>query len=111
MNGFCHSVGNSSFLLVFLAVLLAGSRPANAQSQIGHAKTPPALQSSAAKRGLSFSVGVHGLDSLSFNGQSFLVSPESGELQQQKSVFRVLVDAFLPRSSSPSASPTKNTDT
>ena len=56
-------------------------------------------------------MGAHGLDSLSFNGQSLLVSPESGELQQQKSVFRALVDALLPRSSSPTPTPTKNTDT
>jgi hypothetical protein len=56
-------------------------------------------------------VGAHGLDSLSFNGQSLLLSPESGELQQQKSVFRALVDALLPRSSSPTATPSKNTDT
>ena len=62
-------------------------------------------------QGLNFVVGAHGLDSLSFNGQSLLVSPESGELQQQKSVFRALLDALLPRSSSPSATPNKNTDT
>jgi len=51
------------------------------------------------------------VDSISFNGQSLLLSPERGELQQQKSVFRALVDALLPRSSSPSATPTKNTNT
>jgi hypothetical protein len=56
-------------------------------------------------------VGAHGLNSLSFNGQSLLVSPESGELRQQKSVFRSLLDTFLPRSSLPSATPTKSTDT
>jgi hypothetical protein len=63
------------------------------------------------KAGLNFVVGAHGLDSLSFNGQSLLVSPESGELQQQKSVFRVLVDALFPRSSSSTATPSNNPDT
>jgi len=111
MSGFCCSVRNSSFLQLFLSVLFAGSCAANAQSQSGQARTTPVLQSSAAKRGLSFSVGAHGVDSISFNGQSLLLSPERGELQQQKSVFRALVDALLPRSSSPNATPIKNTNT
>src|SRR5437867_667746 len=72
---------------------------------------PAVLQSPASKQGLNFAVGAHGLDSLSFNGQSLLVSPESGELQPQKSVFRAVLDALVPRSSSPSATPNKNTDT
>src|SRR5262245_42577415 len=111
MSGSCYSIRNSSFPFLFLSVLFVGWCPAKAQSQSGRAETRSALQSSAAKRGLSFVVGAHGLDSLSFNGESLLVSPESGELQQQKSVFRALVDALLPRSSSSSATPTKNTDT
>lgn len=44
-------------------------------------------------------MGAHGLDSLSFNGQSLLVSLESGELQPQKSVFRAMLEALFPRSS------------
>ena len=56
-------------------------------------------------------MGAHGLDSLSFNGQSLLVSPESGELQPQKSVFRAVLDALLPRSSPPVATPDKKADT
>jgi hypothetical protein len=56
-------------------------------------------------------VGARGLDSLSFNGQSLLVSPESGQLQPQKSVFRAVLDALVPRSSLPSATPIKNTNT
>ena len=56
-------------------------------------------------------MGAHGLDSLSFNGQSLLVSPESGELQPQKSVFRAVLDALVPRSSPPVATPNKQTDT
>jgi len=56
-------------------------------------------------------VGAHGLDSLSFNGQSLLVSPESGELQPQKSVFRAVLDALLSRSPSPITTPSKHADT
>jgi hypothetical protein len=103
------------FLPVFFVLFVLGifnpTCPANAQSQSGRARTTPARQYPAAKQGLNFVVGAHGLDSLSFNGQSLLVSPESGELQPQKSVFRAVLDALLPRSSSPSATPNKNTDT
>jgi hypothetical protein len=98
----------------FVLVVLGIFNPtcsANAQSQSGQARTTPARQYPAAKRGLSFSVGAHGLDSLSFNGQSLLVSPESGELQPQKSVFRAVLDALVPRSSSQVATTNKNTDT
>ena len=77
----------------------------------GRPGQPPPVQSPAAKQGLNFVVGAHGLDSLSFNGQSLLVSPESGELQPQKSVFRAVLDALLPRSSSPVATPNKQADT
>ena len=56
-------------------------------------------------------MGAHGLDSLSFNGQSLLVSPESGELQPQKSVFRAVLDALLPRSASRVATPNRTSDT
>src|SRR5947208_14161046 len=72
---------------------------------------PAVLQSPASKQGLNFAVGAHGLDSLSFNGESLLVSPESGELQPQKSVFRAVVDALLPHSSSRVATPNKQADT
>jgi hypothetical protein len=104
-------VTRHSFLSILVLTIFAGATLVKAQSQSSQAGAKPALQSSAAKCGLSFSVGAHGLDSLSVNGQSLLVSPESGELQQEKSVFRSLVDALLPRSLSPSATPTKNTDT
>ncbi len=56
-------------------------------------------------------MGAHGLDSLSFNGQSLLVSPERGELQPQKSVFRAVLDALVPRSSPRVATPDKKADT
>ena len=56
-------------------------------------------------------MGDHGLDSLSFNGKSLLVSPESGQLQPQKSLFRAVLDALLPGSSSGVATPKKKNDT
>ena len=96
--------------MLFVLGIFNPTCPANAQSQSGQARTTPARQYPAAKRGLNFVVGAHGLDSLSFNGQSLLVSPESGELQPQKSVFRAVLDALLPRSSSQVATPNKQTD-
>src|SRR5262249_5167903 len=81
---------------------------AKAEKERGQAVATP---SSIPKEGLNFSIGNRGIESLSFNGQSLLASPESGELQPQKSVFRAVLVAFLPRSSSLSATPNKNTDT
>lgn len=105
---------NRSLINFFLALLAAtvfgDTGPTKTESQPNETATRPFLESPAPKRGLEFSVGNRGLESLSFNGQLLLVSSESGELQQQKSVFRVLVDALLPGPSSPSARPTKNTD-
>ena len=99
------------FFVLFVLGIFNPTCPANAQSQSGQARTTPARQSPAAKQGLNFVVGAHGLDSLSFNGQSLLVSPESGELQPQKSVFRAVLDALVPRSSPRVATPNKQTDT
>jgi hypothetical protein len=99
------------FFVLFVLGIFNPKCPANAQSHSGQARTTPARQYPAAKRGLSFSVGAHGLDSLSFNGQSLLVSPESGELQPQKSVLRTVLDALLPRPSSLVATPNKPADT
>ena len=94
--------------LAFLAAtVFADTSPIKGESQQNRTPTPAALQSPASKQGLNFVVGAHGLDSLSFNGQSLLVSPESGELQPQKSVFRAVLDAILPRSSSQVATPKK----
>src|SRR6266566_7169570 len=99
------------FFVVFVSGIFNPTCPANAQSQSGQARTTPARQYPAVKRGLNFVVGAHGLDSLSFNGQSLLVSPESGELQPQKSVFRAVLDALVPRSSPRVATPDKKADT
>jgi hypothetical protein len=99
------------FFVLFVLGIFAPTCPANAQSQSGQARTTPAHQSLPANGGLDFSVGPRGLDSLSFNGQSLLRSGQSGELQPQKSVFRAVLDAILPRSSSHVATTNKNTDT
>src|SRR6266513_1944351 len=90
------------FLPVFFVLFALG---------ISFPTCPANAQSPAPKQGLNFVVGSHGLDSLSFNGQSLLASPENGELQPQKSVFRAVLDALLPRSSSQVATPNKQTDT
>jgi hypothetical protein len=100
-----------SFVGLFLSIVFAGASPGKAQSQASQAKTPPAHQSSPVKRGLDFSIGNRGLESLSFNGQSLLVSNENGELRPQKSVFRAVLDALLPRSSPGVATPNKKGDT
>lgn len=100
------------FFLAFLAAtVFADTTPVKSESQQNRTPTLTVLQSPAPKQGLNFVVGARGLDSLSFNGQSFLVSPESGELQPQKSVFRAVLDALLPRSSPPVATPDKKADT
>src|SRR4029077_18748404 len=99
------------FFVLFVLGIFNPTCPANAQSQGGQARTPSARQYPAAKQGLDFVVGAHGLTSLSFNGQSLLVSPESGELQPQKSVFRAVLDALVPRSPTQVATPSKQTDT
>jgi hypothetical protein len=85
-------------LVLCFLVIFTSESPANAQSP-------------APKEGLNFVVGAYGLDLLSFNGQSLLTSPQGGELQPQKSVFRAVLDAFLPRSSSRVATPKKQADT
>jgi hypothetical protein len=72
--------------------------------------TPAETKAPAAETGLHFSVGPRGLDSLSYNGQSLLLSPQSGELEPSKSVFRAVLDALLPRSSSQGATPNEQAD-
>jgi hypothetical protein len=99
------------FFVLFSVRIFADMSPAKAESQRNQAPTPAVLQLPAPKQGLDFVVGAHGLDALSFNGQSLLVSPASGELQPQKSVFRAVLDALLPRSSSQVATPNKTPDT
>ncbi len=90
------------FLPVFFVLFALG---------ISSPTCPANAQSPAPKQGLNFVVGSHGLDSLSFNGQSLLASPENGELRPQKSVFRAVLDALLPRSSLGVTTPNKKGDT
>jgi hypothetical protein len=106
-----HSSFIGFFLPFLTATVFASTSPVKAESQQNRTPTPAVLQSPAPKQGLDFAVGAHGLDSLSFNGQSLLVSPASGELQPQKSVFRAVLDALVPRSSSQVATPNKQADT
>jgi hypothetical protein len=97
---------------VFLALgIFAPTCSTNAQLQGAQAMPSPIRQPTPAKQGLDFSVGPRGLDSLSYNGQSLLVLPASGELQPQKSVFRAVLDAILPRSASQVGTPKKKVDT
>jgi hypothetical protein len=110
-----HNLPPSSvigFFLTFLtAAVFADTRPLKGESQPNRTPDSPPVQSRASKEGLNFVVGAHGLDSLSFNEQSLLVSPESGELQPPKSVFRAVLDAFFQRSSPRVATPDKKPDT
>ncbi len=109
--GYQRSVIGYQLSALLAATVFAGTSPVKTESQRNRIPTSAVLQSSAPKQGLDFVVGAHGLDSLSFNGQSLLVSPENGELQPQKSVFRAVLDAIFPRSSSQVATPNKKTDT
>jgi hypothetical protein len=110
-----HIIARSSFISFSLALLavtvFAGTSPLKKESQRNRTPDPALVQSPASKQGLNFVVGVHGLDSLSFNEQSLLSSPESGELRLQKSVFRAVLDALLPGSSSRAGTPNKKADT
>jgi len=97
-------------VVLFALGAFASAGQTNAQSQRNQTKASPALQSPGAKQGLDFSVGGRGLDSLSFNGQSLLCSPQSGELQPWKSVFRAALDALLPHKSPPVITANKQTN-
>src|SRR5947207_8743008 len=99
------------FFVLFVLGIFNPTCPANAQSQSGQARTTPARQYPAVKQGLNFVVGAHGLDSLSFNGQSLLRSAQGGELQPWRSIFREVLDVLFPPTSSPIPAPAKRTDT
>jgi len=105
-----NQITHHSFVVLFALGAFASAGQTNAQSQRNQAKASPALQSPGAKQGLDFSVGGRGLDSLSFNGQSLLCSPQSGELQPWKSVFRAALDALLPHKSPPVITANKQTN-
>jgi hypothetical protein len=103
-------VTGHSFFGLFALAIFAAAIPATAESQGEQAKASTALQSPAANQDLDFSVGMRGLDSLSFKGQSLLHSPQSGELQPSKSLFRAALDLLLPGTRSPVATANKQTN-
>ena len=101
-----------SSVVGFSLVLLAATAFASAvESESEWDPTLSAAVPQSPKEGLNFVVGARGLDSLSFNGQSLLVSPENGELQPQKSFFRAALEAFFSGSSSQGATLNKQADT
>ena len=104
-----------SFVVLLAAVCAATAcaDPVTGKTELQGDLTPTATPrpSSISTQGLNFVVGARGLDSLSFNGESLLASPKSGELKSQKSAFRTVLDAVLPFSSAGSAAPSKRPDT
>jgi hypothetical protein len=99
------------FLVLFAATAFAASSAVETEPQPDRTLTPSVVQPSAPKEHLKFVVGARGLDSLSFNGEMLLVSPESGELQAHESPFRAVLDAVLPHSSAGVATPNKKPNT
>ncbi len=91
-----HIIVRSSFISFSVALLaatvFADTSPLKKESQRNRTPGPALVQSPASKQGLNFVVGVHGLDSLSFNEQAVL-------------------DALLPGSSSRARTPNKKADT
>ena len=106
-----HSSLISVFLLLFASTVFGGTSPAKAESHRDQTAALAILQSPLPKQGLNFSIGNRGLESLVFNGQSLLGSPQSGELQPWESVFRAVFDVLLSHTRSPIAMPTKRPDT
>src|SRR5438132_8931439 len=74
------------FMLLFGSIVFAATSQANAESQRYKTAASAVLESPAPKGGLNLAVGNRGLESLSFNGQSFLDSPRTGHLWSKKSV-------------------------
>ena len=98
------------FMLLFGSIVFAATSQANAESQRYKTAASAVLESPAPKGGLNLAVGNRGLESLSFNGQSFLDSPRSGELRLEKSVLGAAIDALLSHTWSPIPTPNKQTD-
>src|SRR5438874_1909766 len=110
-----HIGPHTSFIGFFLALLaataFAGASPERTEPQQDETSPPTVIQSPTTQQGLNFVVGAHGLDSLSFNGQSLLRSAQGGELQPWRSIFREVLDVLFPPTSSPIPAPAKRTDT
>jgi len=99
-----HSSVIGFLLAVCAATACAHAGTEKTESQRNPKPTAALRLSSAPEQGLKFIVGARGLDSLSFNGESLLTSPRSGELQPERSAFRAVLDAVLPLSSAGVAS-------
>jgi hypothetical protein len=106
-----HSSFVGLFLALFTATDFAGASPVKTDSQKDQTSTLAVLQSPTPKQRLNFVVGAHGLDSLSYNGQSLLRSAQGGDLQPWRSIFREVLDVLFPPASSPIPAPAKRADT
>src|SRR6266480_1788455 len=100
----------SFFLLLFASGVFSAASTPNVGSKSDQAKAAAPGLPSSAKQGLDFSVGTRGLESLSLNGQSLLLSPQGGELQPSKSIFRTALDFLLPGNRSSGATANKQTN-
>ena len=99
---------------VFLAALVCHTSILANHLPEAEAKTkqPSArIESNDSDRGLRYTLGQGGLTSLSYNAQSLLSSPQSGEVQPWKSIFRAAIDALLSDEPSPVATLNKQTGT
>jgi hypothetical protein len=99
------------FVTLYLSITSADPSADKTESGVDPTPTSAPRLSPTTKQGLKFVVGSHGLDSLSFNGESLLASPKSGELQPEKSAFRAVLDAVLPLSSAGVATASKKPGT
>src|SRR5438034_5326960 len=111
----CHSSPATShwpsfFLVLFASGVFSAASTPNVGSKSDQAKAAAPGLPSSAKQGLDFSVGTRGLESLSLNGQSLLLSPQGGELQPSKSIFRTALDFLLPGNRSSGATANKQTN-
>jgi hypothetical protein len=101
----------SFFIVICTVTTLANHGTDKTELRPNPTPTATFQQSSAPKKSLNFVLGARGLDSLSFNGESLLVSAKNGELQPQKSAFRAVLDTVLPLSSVGAATPNKRPNT
>ena len=65
----------SFFLVLLAATVFADTSPVNRESHKHGVPTLEVSQSPVPKQGLNYVMGSHGLESLSFKGQSLLASP------------------------------------
>ena len=106
-----HSSVIGSLLAVCAATPCADAGTQKTESQRNPKPTTALRLSPAPEQGLKFIVGDRRLDSLSFNGESLLASPKSGELRPERSAFRTVLDAVLTLSSAGVATLNKKPNT